>query len=171
MIINEMTEKECGTVLARGSIGRLGCALDNQPYVVPIYFAYEPDYIYVLSTFGQKIEWMRTNPKVCIQVEEIVSQSRWVSVIVNGIYEEMPEPQYSAERMHARSLLQKQHHWWLNALGERQTKSNSALIEPLFFRIHTDSMTGLCATDQSESPGGSRIPSSPVLTAKGQSEI
>jgi len=44
-----------------------------------------------------------------------------VSFIVNGIYEEMPEPQYSAERMHARSLLQKQHRWWLNALAERQT--------------------------------------------------
>jgi len=75
MIINEMTEKECGTVLARSSIGRLGCALDNQPYVVPIYFAYEPGYIYVLSTLGQKIEWMRTNPKVCIQVDEIMSHS------------------------------------------------------------------------------------------------
>lgn len=146
MIINEMTEKECRAVLSRGLIGRIGCSLDNQPYVVPIYFAYEPDYIYVLSTFGQKIEWMRTNPKVCIQVDEIESQSQWASVIANGIYEELPEPQYSTERAHARSLLQKQHQWWLNAMAERQTKSNELLIEPLFFRMHTDSMTGLRAT-------------------------
>jgi|HubBroStandDraft_6_1064221.scaffolds.fasta_scaffold1665182_1 nitroimidazol reductase NimA-like FMN-containing flavoprotein (pyridoxamine 5'-phosphate oxidase superfamily) len=28
--------------------GRLGCSAYNQPYVVPIYFAYKPGYIYVL---------------------------------------------------------------------------------------------------------------------------
>ena len=56
MVINEMTKEECGAFLAKTSLGRLGCSLDNQPYVVPIYFVYEPDYIYVLSTFGQKTE-------------------------------------------------------------------------------------------------------------------
>ena len=49
MVINEMTEKEAGAFLANASLGRLGCSLNNQPYVVPIYFVYEPDYIYVLS--------------------------------------------------------------------------------------------------------------------------
>lgn len=38
MGIAGMTEKECGTFLAGASLGRLGCALGNQPYVVPIYF-------------------------------------------------------------------------------------------------------------------------------------
>lgn len=150
MVMSEMTEKECRAALARCSIGRIGCSLDNQPYVVPVYFAYEPDYFYVLSTLGQKIEWMRTNPKVCVQVDEIKSQWEWVSVIASGTYEELPEPRYSAERAHARSLLQKQHRWWLNALAERQTKSNDPLIEPLFFRIHVDSMTGLRASDSGE---------------------
>jgi len=145
-MINEISNQDCRAVLTRSSIGRLGCALDNQPYVVPIYFAYEADYVYILSTFGQKIEWMRANPKVCIQVDEIANQSQWVSVIANGIFEELPEPQYSTERAHARSLLQKRHNWWLNALAERQTKLNDVLIEPLFFRIHTDSMSGLRAT-------------------------
>ena len=150
MMINEMSEKDCHAVLARSSIGRLGCSLDDQPYVVPIYYAYEPDYVYILSTFGQKIEWMRTNPKVCIQVDEITNQSQWVSVIANGIYEELPEPQYSAERDHARDLLQRRHRWWLNALAERQMKSSDVLIEPLFFRIHTHSMTGLRTTAEGE---------------------
>lgn len=153
MVIHEISENECRVVLARGLIGRLGCALDNQPYVVPIYFAYEPDYIYVLSTFGQKIEWMRTNPKVCMQVDEIVSQSEWVSVIVSGIYQELPEPQYAAERAHGRTLLEKQHRWWLNALAERQAKSDEILIEVLFFRIHVVSITGLCAAGE---PGGGK---------------
>jgi len=146
MVIHEMSEKECREVLTRGSIGRIGCSLDNQPYVVPIHFAYEQDYVYVLSTLGQKIKWMRKNPKVCLQVDEITSPSQWASVVANGTYEELVEPQFSDERAHARALLQKQHQWWLNALGERQTRSNDALIEPLFFRIRTDSMSGLRTT-------------------------
>ena len=53
-MINEMTQKECRELLARSRVGRLGCSRDNQPYVVPIYFAYEADYIYAFATLGQK---------------------------------------------------------------------------------------------------------------------
>ncbi len=153
MVINEMTEKECGAFLARISLGRLGCSLDNQPYVVPINFAYEPGYIYVLSTFGRKVEWMRSNPKVCVEVDEIENQSQWTSVIANGTYQELPEPQYADEREHARKLLEKHYHWWQNALGERQLRLGDELIDPLFFRIRVDSMTGLCAVDESSESG------------------
>jgi hypothetical protein len=145
MVINEMTEKECGAFLASATLGRLACSLDNQPYVLPIYFAYEPGYIYVLSTLGQKIEWMRANPKVCVEVDEIANESQWISVIASGRYQELPEPQYTDERKHAEKLLGKRHKWWQNALGERQEKLGDDLIDPLFFRICVDSMTGLRA--------------------------
>jgi hypothetical protein len=149
MVINEMTEKECDAFLASATLGRLGCSLDNQPYVLPIYFAYEPGYIYVLSTLGQKIEWMRANPKVCVEAEEIANESQWISVIANGRYQELPEPQYTDERKHAEKLLGKRHKWWQNALGERQVKLGEDLIDPLFFRICVDSMTGLRAVGES----------------------
>jgi len=142
MVINQMTEKECAALLARASLGRLGCSLDNQPYVVPIQFGYEPGYIYVLSTFGQKIEWMRANPKVCVELDEVVNQSEWLSVIANGRYQELTEPQYGAELKRARKLLGKHHRWWQVPLAERQAFGED-LISPLFFRIHIDSMTGL----------------------------
>jgi hypothetical protein len=64
MFINEMTEQKCRAVLARASMGRLGCALDNLPYVVPVCFAYDPEYMF--STSGPKIEWMRANPKLSL---------------------------------------------------------------------------------------------------------
>lgn len=145
MMINPMTEKQCSEMLSRLSLGRLGCALDDQPYVVPIYFAHDGKAIYVLSTLGQKIEWMRANPKVCVQVDEIVSEAQWASVIINGRYQELPEPEYADERAHARRLLEQRHRWWLNAMAERLMRSSDPLIEPLFFRIQIDSMTGLCA--------------------------
>jgi nitroimidazol reductase NimA-like FMN-containing flavoprotein (pyridoxamine 5'-phosphate oxidase superfamily) len=155
MMITEIPRAECREVLARGSIGRLGCAVDNQPYVVPIFFAHEPDYFYVFSTSGQKVKWMRANPKVCVQVDEIANPSEWVSVIVNGTYEELREPQNSVESEHARHLLEKRHHWWSNALAERRARGNELLIDPLFFRIHTVSMTGLRGVAEGDAAGGS----------------
>ena len=153
MVINEMTEKECGAFLARISLGRLGCSLDNQPYVVPINFAYEPGYIYVLSTFGRKVEWMRSNPKVCVEVDEIANQSQWTSVIAKGHYRELPEPEYTAEQDHARKLLGDRYRWWLNALAERQLRLGDDLVAPLFFCIHVDSITGLRAVGQAAQSG------------------
>jgi uncharacterized protein len=143
MLVNEISEKECLDVLSRASIGRLGCAQDNQPYIVPVYFAYEPGKIYLFSTHGKKIDWMRANPKVCLEVEETRSQSDWVTVIANGRYEELPAPQYAEDLAHARKLLEKKSQWWLNALAERRIEEPDELIEPLFFRIIIDSVSGL----------------------------
>jgi len=143
MTIDEMTEKECLEVLQRASLGRLGCAMDNQPYVIPIYLAYEPGFIYVFSTYGKKIEWMRANPKVCVEIDEVKGQTEWLSVLATGRFEELPEPQFEMERAHARELLQKRHHWWLNALAERRKSEPDESILPLFFRIHIGSVTGL----------------------------
>jgi nitroimidazol reductase NimA-like FMN-containing flavoprotein (pyridoxamine 5'-phosphate oxidase superfamily) len=153
MVINEMNDEECAAFLTSASLGRLGCSHEDQPYVVPIHFVYESAYIYVLSTSGQKTEWMRANPRVCLEVDEVKSRSEWKSVIANGRYEELPEPQYTAERDHARKILGKQHRWWQNALGERQLKLGDELIAPLFFRIRIDSMTGLRAIGEPAESG------------------
>jgi len=143
MTIHQITEAECRLVLSRGSTGRLGCALNDQPYIVPVSFAYESDSIYVFATFGQKIEWMRMNPQTCMQVDEIENVTQWVSVIANGKYEELPED----DRPHARNLLEQRHTWWLNALAERRSRVEDLLVDPLFFRIRIESLSGLRATD------------------------
>ncbi len=145
MVIDEMTEKECAALAARNSLARLACALDNQPYVVPITFAYELGYLYVLSTFGRKVEWMRENPKVCVAIDEIAGETQWATVIANGEYEELRGPRFTEEREHARGLLEKRNHWWQTAFAERQAKSGDCLTEPIFFRIKISSMTGLRA--------------------------
>jgi len=102
MRIVEISHDECKDLLNRVSVGRLACSHENQPYIVPVCFAYEPEYIYVFSTLGQKIEWMRQNPKVCLQADEIASRSNWTSVVVTGTYLELREPY---EKEHARERL------------------------------------------------------------------
>lgn len=119
VLINEMPETQCRAILSHVFIGRLGCSVHDVPYVVPVCFAYESEHIYMFSTLGQKVEWMRMNPKVCVEVEEVTSLSQWATVIVSGHYQELLDPLYEAERRHARQLLERRSQWWLNALGER----------------------------------------------------
>lgn len=93
MTIHEMSIEECHRVLAGAKFARLGCASENQPYVVPVSLAFDEKSkcFYGFTTPGQKVEWMRANPLVCVEVDEIVSYDQWVSVIVTGRYEELPE--------------------------------------------------------------------------------
>lgn len=93
MVIREMSKDECLRVLAGSRLARLACARGNQPYVVPVYLAYHEasGCLYGFTTPGQKIEWMRANPLVCVEVDEVETPERWVSVIAEGRYEELPK--------------------------------------------------------------------------------
>src|SRR5687768_5661266 len=90
MNIQEMTQPECRAMLARRAVARLACARNNQPYVVPLHVDLEGDFIYGYATLGQKIEWMRQNPLVCLESDELITDRQWASVIVFGFYEELP---------------------------------------------------------------------------------
>ena len=143
MRISEIPRAECIELLNRVSIGRLACCFENQPYVVPVTYVYEPECLYVFSTLGQKIKWMRKNPKVCVQIDEIGNQSNWTSVVVNGTYLELQEPQYTAQKEHAREMLAESAQWWLVPLAQRREHTEDVLIEPIFFRVDINSMSGL----------------------------
>ncbi len=150
MRIIAISQQECSELLKRVSIGRLACSLDEQPYVVPVAFSYEPDCIYIFSTLGKKIEWMRQNPKVCLQADEIGNRSNWLSVIVTGTYLELREPQYTAQREYALEQLAQYSEWWRNPLAERREQTSDLSIEPVFFRIDIKSMSGLRAIPEAE---------------------
>lgn len=96
MVIREMSREECLRVLAGARLARLACAHENQPYIVPVYLVYhEPSdgeaCLYGFTTPGQKVDWMRANPLVCVEVDKVEAYDRWVSVIAIGRYEELPE--------------------------------------------------------------------------------
>jgi uncharacterized protein len=150
MRITTISQQECSELLKRVSIGRLACSLDDQPYVVPVAFSYEPNCIYIFSTVGKKIKWMRRNPKVCLQADEIGNRSNWLSVIVIGTYVELREPQYSSQREHALEKLAQYSHYWQTPLAQRREQISDVSIEPVFFRIDIESMSGLGAMPEAE---------------------
>ncbi len=150
MRIIAISRQECSELLKRLSIGRLACSLNDQPYIVPVAFSYEPDFIYIFSTLGKKIKWMRQNPKVCLQADEIGNRSNWLSVIVTGTYLELREPQYTAQQEHALEQLAKYSEWWRNPLAQRREQISDLSIETVFFRIDIQSMTGLRTMPEAE---------------------
>lgn len=150
MFIHEMNESECREALQRATVGRLACARDNQPYVVPVYFAFDGEDIYAFTTVGQKVEWMRTNPRVCLEVDERKAHDRWESVIVFGHYEELPElPEYETARVHAHQLLQTHALWWEPAYVGAAHRDKPHTDTPIFYRITIGRMTGHRATPDS----------------------
>lgn len=152
MFIREMTVEECHEQLRRANFGRLACARDNQPYVVPLNFAFDGSYLYGFTTLGQKVEWMRSNPLVCFEVDEIKNHNQWISVIAFGRYEELPDtPKYEAARKRAYEFLQKRTMWWEPAYVSQEHRTQPHSLAPVFFRISVDRVTGHRADSELDS--------------------
>jgi nitroimidazol reductase NimA-like FMN-containing flavoprotein (pyridoxamine 5'-phosphate oxidase superfamily) len=143
MTIQELTAAECEEFLGRATIGRLGCAHKDQPYIVPVslYFAREEQCLYGFSTVGKKIEWMRENPSVCVEVDAIADQHQWTTVLVMGRYEELDASDaHKRDRQRALDLFQKQPRWWLPAGAKLSSGVEHA--QPVVYRIHIASISG-----------------------------
>ena len=150
MLIKELAAQQCEEFLGRIGFGRLACAHDNEPYVVPVYFAYEPGCLYGFSTFGRKIEWMRANPRVCVEVDEVVSNNLWTCVIVSGRYEELPDaPGHASARREAQKSLGERFRWWQPkwqpAYAAEQVRHASEPSPTIVYCIHVTDMTGRSA--------------------------
>jgi nitroimidazol reductase NimA-like FMN-containing flavoprotein (pyridoxamine 5'-phosphate oxidase superfamily) len=161
MSVQEMTEAECIRILSRTRLGRLACAHDNQPYVVPIYFAYERPYLYSFTMPGQKIEWMRSNPRVCVELDEIVDADEWLSILIYGQYQELAEnteAYLQEERSHAYRLLSKHAEWWKPGHSAMTRRAAEQPAMPIYYRVHIDRISGrrasldLCFDGRRSSP-------------------
>ncbi len=159
MRIHEMTDDESDTALEQVNFGRLACVRANQPYVVPIYFSYDTQHLYGVTTLGRKIEWMRSNPLVCLEIDEVTSPYQWMSLVVFGRYEEIFDtPEHEPVRAHAIAVLQKRENWWQPASVATAKREQRA---PIFYRIHIDRITGLWASpDPIEATESTGIPPS-----------
>jgi nitroimidazol reductase NimA-like FMN-containing flavoprotein (pyridoxamine 5'-phosphate oxidase superfamily) len=143
MVIEEMTRDDCLHVLARTRLGRLACARENQPYIVPVYCVYEEPFLYGFTTPGQKVEWMRSNPLVCVELDEVRDSDEWTSIIIFGRYDELPETsEWQQERARAHELLQRHARWWEpgSAYGARRNPQRP--LTPVFYRIRIGQISG-----------------------------
>lgn len=143
MIVQEMTREENTALVSAQRLGRLACVRDNRPYIVPFYYALSDNHLYSFSMQGQKIDWMRENAEVCVLVDEVGANREWRSVIVFGLFEELPEtPQWRRDRDHAWSLLQQHANWWEPGSLKPRARGMVDASPSVFYRIKIESMTG-----------------------------
>jgi len=140
VLIHELTDDECRAVLAGSRLARLACSRYDQPYVVPVFVEFDEGYLYGFATLGQKIEWMRENPKVCLEIDAVADTTHWTTVVVFGGYEEITDaPKDSAARERARELLESRPGFWLPAAAKLTPVEHPV---PVVYRIRIDRMTG-----------------------------
>jgi uncharacterized protein len=171
MVIHELSDEECLRSIAQTRFGRLACAHDNQPYVVPVYYAYHKgadgaSYLYSFTTVGQKVEWMRANPLVCVEWDEVERHDRWTSVIAFGRFEELtvtPATRLDDEELgrgiqRANDLLREHSAtWWQPgsaAFACRTHCDPTRSWTPIYYRIRIDRISGRRADPQT--PGAAR---------------
>lgn len=88
-MLGQLTKDQIEHVLQSQIVGRIGCYAENEIYVVPVTYAYHKGYIYAHSKEGRKVQMMRKNPNVCLQVDAMENMTNWRSAIVWGNYEEL----------------------------------------------------------------------------------
>lgn len=162
MTVERMTVKECRAALTRAGLVRLACAKDNQPYVTPVLFAYDEQYLYGFTTPDQKIEWMRANPLVCVEVDEARGYDEWLSVNVCGRYEELPDaPEWAAARRRAHECLAKHAMWWQPPFVADAPGDGALPYAPVFYRISIERVTGYRAQpapDEAQAASARELP-------------
>lgn len=133
-----MNESETRKLIGAGKVGHLGCVVQGEPYVVPINYLFEDDSVFAHSMLGRKIRALRTNPRACLQVEEIEGDFHWRSAIAFGEFEEILQEPERARVM--RKLLER---YPLLTPVESVAAKDAELPELIVFRIRINRVTGL----------------------------
>ena len=88
-MVRELSQSEISNFLDSQRFARLGCHVDGETYVVPITFARDGDRLVGQTKAGKKVDMMRKNPVVCLQMDAVTSFAEWTSVICWGRFEEL----------------------------------------------------------------------------------
>jgi nitroimidazol reductase NimA-like FMN-containing flavoprotein (pyridoxamine 5'-phosphate oxidase superfamily) len=142
----EITDKDTlEDILQRALVCRIALSEDNMPYIVPVCFGYKHGCIYIHSSrHGRKMEIIRTNNKVCFEVDVDVEPvpgepaCKWTikyrSVIGFGTASIVEDPQQKIDA--------------LNVVMEHYSGRGSHHYEPhpldltAIIKIEIESMTG-----------------------------
>lgn len=134
-MIREMSPSEMDEFVLSQKVGRVGCHVDGETYVVPVIYGWDADCIYVYTTEGKKVDMMRENQRVCFEIDEHLANGGWRSVIAQGVFEELEGDDAS------RALQIITGH----VSSNRSVESSSTRGEgrtPVAFRIRTSDVTG-----------------------------
>jgi nitroimidazol reductase NimA-like FMN-containing flavoprotein (pyridoxamine 5'-phosphate oxidase superfamily) len=88
-MLGELNDSQMISILSSQALGRLACTDGEHPYIVPLTYTYDGEYIYGQTSEGTKLEILRKNPNVCFEVDRLTDMRNWQSVIAYGTFEEL----------------------------------------------------------------------------------
>jgi uncharacterized protein len=133
-----LNESEARKVLQSARVARLGCIVNDEPYVVPISCHLEDDCLYSHSLPGLKVSALRENPRACVQVDEIESDLHWRSAIAFGKFEEITKSNEREEIL--RKLLRQ---FPMLTPVESAIAVDASAPPVIVFRIRIERLTGV----------------------------
>lgn len=103
-MLGELPSREIERLLHSEAIAHLGCHVEGRTYVVPITYAYADGALLLHSLEGLKLEMLRKNPKVCVEIDHVDDLANWRSVIAWGEFEELKgeEAEHAMEVLRSR---------------------------------------------------------------------
>lgn len=97
-MVKKLNQTQINNVLSSQVVGRLACTDGEQPYIVPVTYAYDGEYIYGQTNEGKKLTILRKNKNVCFEVALMTDMRNWQSVIVFGKFEELEKEEAQKAR-------------------------------------------------------------------------
>lgn len=135
-MIEPLGKEDARALLKAHQIGRLGCNVNQEPYVLPINYLYTGNDVYMHALPGLKIRAMRKHPQICLQVDEVQDDYNWKSVIVFGDYEEITATDEREKILAA--LFQRFPH-----LTPVESRMKQGQEEAVVFRLRINRITGV----------------------------
>lgn len=102
--IHVLPAEQIEELLRTAIVGRIACCGhgavgDGRPYLVPLAYGYDGESVYAHSGPGRKLELMRAEPRITFEVDEASASDRWRSVIAEGLFEEITDPEERAQAL------------------------------------------------------------------------
>lgn len=88
-MLGKLDERAMEHLLQSEMLARIACYADEKLYVVPLTYVYDRGALIGHSAEGQKVQMMRKNPEVCVEVDRVTDLANWRSVVAYGRYEEL----------------------------------------------------------------------------------
>ena len=135
-----MEDGEIEAFIRREVVARIGCHADGTTYVVPVAYAYHDGELYGFSHEGMKLDMLRRNPTVCVEIDQVEHLGSWTSVIAWGEFAEL-----EGEEADAGAALAAKRLGSLVSDAESRRRIEEALRKepvPVIYRIRLGKRTG-----------------------------
>ncbi len=146
-MINILKDKDCIQLLENNYIGHMAYIYRKRPFIAPItyFFDKENNFIIGYSAEGHKINALRKNKQVALEVSEIESVNDWNSIVVHGTFEEV-DGSVAKSYLHkfslgVKHLIIKKKQKELDFISQFSSKSKNDDI-PIVFIIKIQEITG-----------------------------